>query len=57
MQLHLIPELGHRLGPRINLSQRVAYIKIIWTVVTLLFCKKKRDVAVGSTHHGSCLPR
>ena len=47
MQLHLIPELGHRLGPRINLPQGVAYMKIIWTVVKLVFCKKKQDVAVG----------
>ena len=48
MQLHLIPELGHRLDPRINLPQGVAYMKIVWTVVKLVFCKKKQDVAVGN---------
>ena len=47
MQLHLIPELGHRLGPKINLPQGVAYMKIVRTVVKLVFCKKKQDVAVG----------
>ena len=47
MQLHLMPELGHRLGPRINLPQGVAYMKIVWTMVKLVFCKKKQDVAIS----------